>query len=681
MRILKIVDGFVTNSSSSGTTILLALKKGKKLGNILEKLGLSAEFVNRFKDEYRNNESDLAYWVEEGYLDSNIYDLTEIYDILRARIITHAFGGEIDDIDHSDFRKKFYDEFIGEDLPIKLVGNDFIFLHSRYDDLEYDHEEKEDIMNRIWQLIEQIKNPSIEISPRQPKTYVVRELLEPRQKAVIEELEQLIQTRIPVIDSINIPTIENFLALDEKDRESLYWEGYLVPKIGGFMTHGSDIIALGFNFVLNNQQPKIYPISIADLPRLKILDLVYYRWKDSPKLFGNPNTVEILRLPTNIKFQSPPESIGKMISLKRLSITDCKGKILPESLGMLKKLEVLEVQNSNYYEKEYGPTYIPSSLGRLRALIILNLKNNNIESIPNTIGNLESLLYFNLSGNRIKTLPDNICNLKSLKEIIINGNQLIELPNSFGGLNSLIKCTLSGNKLKSLLDDFGGLNLLEILNLGSNKLTKLPKSFGCLFNLKFLDLSRNKLSVLPENFGDLKNLEVLNVMENQLEYLPNSIGNFSKLKELTLYKCKLQTLPASIGNLRMLEKLWLNDSLLKELPESIGNLKNLQYLWFSSNSLVKLPDSIGNLHSLKELFVSDNNLEELPDSVGKMVSLEKIRIGKNPIKKLPSSLLELKKLKSLLIDHVQMSSFREDLETIKILEKLKKNGIYISNFM
>lgn len=681
MRILKIVDGFVTNSSSSGNTILLALKKGKKLGEMLEKIGLSSEFTDRFEEEHGLDDSYLNDWVEDDYLDLNIYDLQEDYDILKALIITHGFGGEIEDVDHSDFRKKFYDEFLGEDLPLKLVGNDFLFLHSLNEDLQYDHEEKEDIKNRIWYLIEQIKNPSSEISPRQPKTYVVRELLEPRQKGVIEELEQLIQTRIPVIESIVVATIENFLALEEKDRNSRYSkESNLAPQIEGFKLDGGDVVALGFSFRMNYQGPKIFPISIKYLKKLKILDMGYYKWNVIPKLFGNPNTVEILRFPSNILFKSPPESIGKLLSLKRLNISDCRGKILPESLGMLKRLEVLDVHNCNrglFREEENIPTVIPSTLGFLRALIILNLKDNNIEAVPNSIGNLESLLYLNLSRNHIKILPDNICNLKNLKELIIYGNLLVKLPDSFGELSSLIKCTLNGNKLKRLPDDLGGLSLLESLNLSSNNLSRLPISFGNLYNLKFLDLSKNTLLVLPENFGELKSLEVLNVEENELESIPDSIGNLSKLKELNLDKCKLKTLPISIGNLKSLENLRLYDCLLKKLPESIGNLENLQDLTISSNLIEQLPNSIGNLHSLKKLVIYNNKLEELPDTIGAMVSLESIIMGENPMKKLLTSLLRLNNLKSLWIDNNQMSAFKNDPESIKILDELEKKGTYI----
>lgn len=39
MRILKIIDGFITNSSTQSTTILFAVKKGVELDEIFHKIG------------------------------------------------------------------------------------------------------------------------------------------------------------------------------------------------------------------------------------------------------------------------------------------------------------------------------------------------------------------------------------------------------------------------------------------------------------------------------------------------------------------------------------------------------------------------------------------------------------------------------------------------------------------
>jgi len=98
---------------------------------MLEKIGLSAEFINRFdEDPMFNVERKLKNYIEDDILDSNIYKLREDYDILTARIVYDAFGDDICEIDYSDFRYKFYSELIvrNKNQPIKLVGDDFILL-------------------------------------------------------------------------------------------------------------------------------------------------------------------------------------------------------------------------------------------------------------------------------------------------------------------------------------------------------------------------------------------------------------------------------------------------------------------------------------------------------------------------------------------------------------------------
>ncbi len=51
VRILKISDGFVTNSSSVSATVLIAARKGKDLGVLFSQIGLSSDWVNKFYND------------------------------------------------------------------------------------------------------------------------------------------------------------------------------------------------------------------------------------------------------------------------------------------------------------------------------------------------------------------------------------------------------------------------------------------------------------------------------------------------------------------------------------------------------------------------------------------------------------------------------------------------------
>ncbi len=468
MKILKIIDGHITNSSTISTTVIVALKKGKSLSEMLEKIGLSSEFTSRF-DEYGSYDEELDRWIDKGYIDSNIFDLKDTYEVLQAEIITDGFGDAYDREDRSDFRKKFYDKIKINDLPRKLDGKDFILLHRTDGDLEYEHEIKEVTRNRVWFLIEQLKNPNSEIKPRHSKNYEVKKSLEVSQKKILEEFETLMGTKFPVAESITIVKVDDFIAsVDNEYKE-------LLPEVYGFITKGKDVVALGINFRMAKRNPKVFPTSIANLPALKILDLNYFKWIKTPEIFGNLDSIEILKLPYETQFNTPPDSIGKINHLKRLFISDCKGKILPETLGNLTNLEVLvlEHNNSMLFRRVRGgvPTVIPDSIGQLGALRVLRLKGDNIESLPESIGHLKNLQYLNLYGNYISNLPKTFGNLEELQYLILRNNPLSKLPSTMLNLKNLKVLWIDTLQMDKFKEDPATLDVINEFRKKNVKIT------------------------------------------------------------------------------------------------------------------------------------------------------------------------------------------------------------------
>ncbi|NGX32177.1 MAG: hypothetical protein K1060chlam4_00218 [Candidatus Anoxychlamydiales bacterium] len=110
--------------------------------------------------------------------------------------------------------------------------------------------------------------------------------------------------------------------------------------------------------------------------------------------------------------------------------------------------------------------YLPDSIGNLKNLVSLSLDNNKISTIPVSIGNLSNLEYLYLSNNQISTLSGSIGNLTKLKTLSLLNNNISSLPDSIGNLTELEELRLFGNPIRTLPDCLQDLSRLKknILN-------------------------------------------------------------------------------------------------------------------------------------------------------------------------------------------------------------------------
>ena len=91
MRIIKIIDGFISNSSSSGVIIIIALKKGESFKETLRyyDVPFSESEIHSYFGEVNDNEVD-HYIYDHGV---EIEHLTDEFDILYAGIEYYKDGG------------------------------------------------------------------------------------------------------------------------------------------------------------------------------------------------------------------------------------------------------------------------------------------------------------------------------------------------------------------------------------------------------------------------------------------------------------------------------------------------------------------------------------------------------------------------------------------------------------
>ncbi|XP_043695932.1 plant intracellular Ras-group-related LRR protein 5-like isoform X2 [Telopea speciosissima] len=245
-----------------------------------------------------------------------------------------------------------------------------------------------------------------------------------------------------------------------------------------------------------------------------------------------------------------PVSIGKLLDVTELNLSENRIMALPSSFGGLKALTKLDIHSNQLVN-------LPESFGELVNLTDLDLHGNRLRSLPASFGNLTNLIVLDLSSNSLTVLPPTLGNLTHLKILNVETNELEELPYTIGSCSSLVELRLDFNKLKALPEAIGKLECLEILTLHYNKITGLPTTIGNLSSLKELDISFNEVSNIPENLCFATRLVRLKVGNNFAD---------------------LTVLPRSIGNLEMLEELDINNNQIRFLPESFRFLSKLRVL-------------------------------------------------------------------------------------------------------
>lgn len=150
-----------------------------------------------------------------------------------------------------------------------------------------------------------------------------------------------------------------------------------------------------------------------------------YIWK-LPENIGDFQNLEELSAYYAGLTKDLPESISRLSNLKRLDLSSNAFVTFPEVITKLKNLEELDLA-SNHPENAFNivdSTFdsIPESIGRMQSLKRLVLKGNRLKKVPKTIGHLENLETLDLSHNELSSLPKSIENLKNLQQLNLYWN-------------------------------------------------------------------------------------------------------------------------------------------------------------------------------------------------------------------------------------------------------------------
>ncbi|MFT6997767.1 MAG: Leucine-rich repeat (LRR) protein [Cryomorphaceae bacterium] len=125
----------------------------------------------------------------------------------------------------------------------------------------------------------------------------------------------------------------------------------------------------------------------------------------------------------------------------------------------------------------------------------LSFKNDHLKEIPEGVGFLKNLKVLDLSGNDFEVLPSSFENLTNLEELFLNDDKFLKFEKNIPVLSTLPNLKtlhIENDGLKSLPKDIYKLSHLESLYLNNNRFKQMPIEIEALEKLQFIDFHDNE---------------------------------------------------------------------------------------------------------------------------------------------------------------------------------------------
>ncbi|CAO3650420.1 unnamed protein product [Cunninghamella blakesleeana] len=353
--------------------------------------------------------------------------------------------------------------------------------------------------------------------------------------------------------------------------------------------------------------------------------------------------------------------------LTELNLSNCKLSSLPDDVFTHTILLVLLVLDSNTLNR------LPKSIGSLRKLSHLSVQNNNLDSLPEEICNLHELKNLDAQKNNLKTLPKEIWLCQSLVTLNCSSNLLESFPEPYSvpGVALHLPLTPQGEAVvSSVMANDGVLQTQLGTNAGQGivPIANNDSSFNPPFHA-----ANNSEDKENENINNNNNSAIMNEnIYNNIRRLPSDAMSINTLATSNTSVSLTPTLvtpnhasspqappnfnpPSFFASPRnhppplslSLKYLFLGDNRLTDddIWSPLSLFLELRTLNLSFNDLFEIPPG-GLCHQhLYELYLSGNQLTSLPaDDIEKLSYLRVLAVNGNKLQTLPAEIGKLRKL-------------------------------------
>ncbi|KAL1118680.1 hypothetical protein V6Z11_D01G052700 [Gossypium hirsutum] len=431
-----------------------------------------------------------------------------------------------------------------------------------------------------------------------------------------------------------ISYLSKLLSLDLSDNHGLIFEGHVFENVVKNLTQ------LRHLHLSNIDMSSVAPTSFINMSSYittLILENNGLQGKFPEDVFHFPylQKFELFEIDNQLELKFPKTNWSG--PLKSLQVSSPYLQELPDSVGNLRSLEILDLGGGNLK----GP--IPASLGNLTQLEHLDLSHNNFDGpIPCSVFNFTQLQFLDLSKNKlVGSFPSKGSGLSQLSILRLHHNFLSgRVPSWFFTLPSLVELMLNSNKLNGNfeLTKLSELSKLEVLSLSDNALSSFTSASNSNYSLPrlvSLQLSSCNISEFPNFVRNLEGLNFLNLSYNRIHVIEADM--FLKFKGLQVLDLS-HNIPLSVGNNSEVDLVlpWLSDLCLSscnitELSNFLTTQESLMFLDLSNNNIQgRITEQENNWGSnLVNLDLSNNLLTALEYYPWK--SIELLDLGSNLI--------------------------------------------------